>query len=50
MTQPDKSIWKVRLHWWSARNWLKGYKFGPVQRHRCCDHTTPYHYPGCPKR
>jgi len=28
-------------------NWRKGYKFGPVQRFRCCDHTTPYHYPTC---
>lgn len=38
---------KARLRWWSLTNWLKGYKFGPVQRFRCCDHTTPFHYNGC---
>lgn len=41
---------KVRFRWWSLRNWIKGYKFGPVQRFRCCDHTTPYHYPSCAQR
>lgn len=38
---------KVRPRWWSLVNWLQGYKFGPVQRHRCCDHTTPSHYATC---
>ena len=32
---------KVKFRLWSAQNWLKGYKFGPIQRHRCCQHTTP---------
>lgn len=40
---------KVRPRWWSLLNWLKGYKFGPIQRHRCCDHTTPSHGWSCPK-
>lgn len=39
---------KVRPNWWSLVNWLQGYKFGPVQRHRCCGHTTPTHSLGCP--
>ena len=33
---------RVKWFWWSLRNWMKGYKFGPVQRFRCCGHTTPY--------
>ena len=39
----------ARLRWkaWSVQNWLKGYKFGPIQRFRCCDHTTPVHYRNC---
>jgi len=37
----------MRLWWWSVTNWFKGYKYGPVRRFRCCDHTTPYHYAGC---
>lgn len=41
-----RTAW-VRLKWWSARNWLRGYRFAPVQRFRCCDHTTPHHYPSC---
>lgn len=32
---------------WSVENWLKGFKYGPVQRCRVCDHTTPYHYESC---
>ncbi len=38
---------KVVLRAWSAQNWRKGYKFGWVQRFRCCDHTTPCHYGWC---
>ena len=38
-----KAKWKV----WSWQNWRKGYKFGPIQRFRCCDHTTPFHYGWC---
>lgn len=38
---------RVRPRWWSLLNWLGGYKFGAVQRFRCCDHTTPYHYAEC---
>lgn len=38
---------KIRPRWWSLLNWLQGYKFGPVRRHRCCDHTTPGHYGWC---
>jgi hypothetical protein len=37
----------LRLKWWSLRNWLSGYKFDPIQRFRCCDHTISYHYRGC---
>jgi hypothetical protein len=32
---------------WATRNRLMGYRFGPVRRFRCCDHTTPYHYRWC---
>lgn len=54
---PDVSIKKrarrawnkhVKLRLWSVRNWCKGYKYGPVQRFRCCGHTTPFHYQACP--
>jgi hypothetical protein len=38
---------KVRPRWWSLINWCKGYKFGPIQRCRFCDHTSPYHYSTC---
>jgi hypothetical protein len=41
-----RKVW-VKFRWWSLENWRKGYKFGPVQRFRCCDHTTPHHYPSC---
>ena len=41
---------KVKFRLWSAQNWLKGYKFGPIQRHRCCRHTTPLHYERCEAR
>ena len=41
---------KVKYRLWSAQNWLKGYKFGPIQRHRCCQHTTPSHYEWCEAR
>jgi hypothetical protein len=35
-------------HWvWSAQNYAKGYAWGPVQRWRCCGHTTPGHNPDC---
>lgn len=37
----------VKLRLWSIQNWRKGYKYGPVQRFRCCDHTTPFHYRDC---
>jgi hypothetical protein len=40
-------VHRLTLRWWSLQNWLKGYKFGWVQRYRCCDHTTPYHYRTC---
>lgn len=47
----DKRIFRIKTKlWfkrWSVENWLKGYKFGPVQRHRCCAHTTPHHYQWC---
>lgn len=33
---------KLRHRLWSLQNWLRGYRFGPVQRFRCCGHTTPY--------
>ena len=33
---------RFRYLWPSLRNWLKGYQFRPVQRFRCCGHTTPY--------
>ena len=32
---------------WAIRNRWHGYKFGPIRRHRCCDHTTPAHYVDC---
>ena len=32
---------------WAIENRWKGYKFGPIQRCRTCDHTTPYHYEWC---
>lgn len=38
---------RLRFMRWSIENWRRGYKFGPVQRFRCCDHTTPYHYANC---
>ena len=38
---------RLQFKWWSLQNWRKGFKFGPVQRFRCCDHTTPVHYPTC---
>lgn len=37
----------LTLRWWSLSNWLKGYQFRPIQRFRCCNHTTPYHYRWC---
>lgn len=37
--------WRHRL--WAVENWWKGYRFGPIQRCRWCDHTTPYHYRTC---
>lgn len=42
---------KIRLKFkgYSLRNWLKGYQFRPVQRHRCCAHTTPAHDTDCRK-
>ena len=38
---------RIQFKWWSLQNWHKGYKFSAVQRFRCCDHTTPYHYKDC---
>ena len=38
---------RLRHRWWALTNWFKGYKFGAVQRFRCCDHTTPFHYADC---
>lgn len=43
---------RFRLKWHylhGGRNWLQGYKWSAVQRHSCCDHTTPRHYPSCAK-
>jgi hypothetical protein len=42
-------VWLTALKWKvvSAQNWLRGYRFGPVQRFRCCGHTTPYHSTSC---
>lgn len=39
------STLKIRLKFkgYSLRNWFKGYQFRPVQRFRCCGHTTPFH-------
>lgn len=37
----------MRARWWSLQNRLRGYRFGPVQRYRCCGHTTPFHYAEC---
>jgi hypothetical protein len=31
---------RIKYFAWSVENWLKGYKFGPIQRCRC-GHTTP---------
>lgn len=39
---------KLRHLLWSLDNWLHGYAFGPVQRCRLCDHTSPGHYPFLP--
>lgn len=39
--------WRLRKLYWSAGNRLHGYKFGPVRRFRCCEHTTPYHAAQC---
>lgn len=41
--------WGARLRHilWSAQNYAKGYAWGPVQRWRCCGHTTPHHSPAC---
>lgn len=40
---------RTRLKWkrWSWQNWRKGYMFRPIQRFRCCEHTTPFHYEWC---
>lgn len=38
---------KVRRRWWSFINWCKGYRWGAIQHHRCCGHTTPSHYAAC---
>jgi hypothetical protein len=38
---------RLKFKWWSLRNWRAGYMFRPVQRHRCCEHTTPYHGAAC---
>jgi hypothetical protein len=35
--------------WWATQNRIRGYRFGYVRRHRCCDHTTPSHYRICPQ-
>jgi hypothetical protein len=34
-------LWRATINRWH------GYKFGPIERHRCCDHTTPAHYRWC---
>lgn len=49
MSALDGRRWmrKPRLLWYGIANWLHGYKFGPVRRHRCCQHTTPSHYAVC---
>lgn len=39
---------RLQFKCWSVQNWCKGFKFGPVQRFRCCDHTTPVHSRSCP--
>lgn len=38
---------RLKYRWWSLQNWLHGYQFRPVQRFRCCEHTTPHHYSWC---
>lgn len=38
---------RATYRWWSFLNWRKGYQFRPIQRFRCCEHTTPYHYRWC---
>jgi hypothetical protein len=38
---------RVQFFWWSFQNWLRGYAFRPIQRHRCCHHTTPSHSTWC---
>jgi len=50
-TTVSKLPLRVRAEWklWSVQNRIKGYKFGPIQRFRCCDHTTPFHYAWCPR-
>lgn len=34
---------KLKLRVYSLDNWRKGYMFSPIQRFRCCGHTTPFH-------
>lgn len=38
---------RIKHRRWAWENWRKGFKFGPVQRWRCCDHTTPHHGQEC---
>jgi hypothetical protein len=41
-------IWvRLKNHWRSAVNYRHGYVYGPVQRFRCCGHTTPFHSARC---
>ena len=39
-----------RFLWWAITNRAEGLKFDYIGRFRCCDHTTPFHYPTCPNR
>jgi hypothetical protein len=47
MSAVSRLVAKARLKLWSLANWRKGYRFGPVQRYRCCGHTTPTHASNC---
>lgn len=40
---------RIKLQWWSFRNWRRGLRWAPIGACRYCDHTTPFHYRTCRK-
>lgn len=49
MAMKRRDRYRLKLRFWlaGARNYAMGYAWSPVQRHRCCGHTTPFHAGDC---